>query len=289
MQTPGSAQSRSSSKHVALASIVTVDYLDEFAIAKYSYELFHGTDCQWFVRCDFASLAPLSAYRNVICRVFTERQAGRPATLSPRFKRIMAEKMNVIADAYAAGEWDAVIFMDADLIFTAPVLPVLRDIAGDVILTPHYFPPKRHYLERHGTYNGGFVFTRSRGFHEWWRAAYQADLSRFNEQSCLNEAHQSFRIGTLGAEANIGFWRAMALPANVAIPPNCLFLHTHLYQPLETAPQWVDKAFAFCCVKFLLASASPQHRSVLDRILAHDRRHWFEATLGLSGLLSLLA
>ena len=46
---------------IGIATIVTEAFVDEFAILKYSFELYHGTGCRWFVRCDRASLPALSA------------------------------------------------------------------------------------------------------------------------------------------------------------------------------------------------------------------------------------
>jgi hypothetical protein len=272
--------------NIAIASVVTEAFLDEFAILKYSFELFHGTACHWCVRCDRASASVLSGYDNVSCVIFAERAQGRPDTLSESFRHIVAEKMNAMNDAWLAPDGcRGVLFLDADILFTAPLLPALDDIDGDVILTPNYYPEVRQHLASvHGEYNGGFAFTRSREFHAWWEGAYAADSSRYNEQSCLNEAHERFAIGRLGERANIGFWRTAEPPRYDEIPADCQFLHVHLYQRLDTMREWIDKSFALHCLKFLSAGVTPQHRLLFDRILAADRHGWFESSLRLCGL-----
>lgn len=272
--------------NIALASVVTEAFLDEFAMLKYSFELFHGTACQWFVRCDRASLPILSAHSDVSCVVFAERQTDRPETLSEPFRRIMAEKMNVIDDAWRAADRCAgVIFLDADIVFTAPLLPTLESMDADVVLVPNYYPESRKHLAKlHGEYNGGFAFTRSPEFPAWWRNAYQADASRYNEQGCLDHAHRCFAISTLGENANVGFWRTRDVPLYNEIPSDCSFLHVHLYQPLETMRQWIDKSFALHCLKFLMAGTTREHRALAERIVASDRHGWFEASLRVCGL-----
>jgi hypothetical protein len=267
----------------AIASIVTEPFLDEFAILKYSFELFHGTGSQWFVRCDRASFPRLSALRNVSCVVFTERRLERPETLSEPFKRIMAEKMRAMDDAWCAtGGRGSVLFLDADIIFTAPLLRTLDSIDGDVILVPNYYPEsRRHLVHTHGEYNGGFALTRAPEFHRWWQRAYQANSSRYNEQGCLNDAHQQFAVGTLGENANIGFWRTQDPPLYQDIPADCLFLHVHLYQPIHSMREWIDKSFALHCVRFLMAGATREHRLLFHRILGTDRHGWLESSLAL--------
>jgi hypothetical protein len=270
---------------IGLAAIVTEAFVDEFEMMKYSFELFHGTEAQWFVRCDRASLPSLSTHSNVHCTVFVERQPDRPDLSSEPFQRIMAEKMNVMQDAWTGLEQcRGVLFLDVDLVFTASVLPTLREMAGDVILVPNYYPEGRErFVALHGEFNGGFVFTRVPAFHEWWREAYRVDSSRFNEQGCLNEAHERFSIARLGPHANIGFWRSLQPPDYNAIPADCAFLHAHLYGPLVTMRHWLAKAFALHCVRFLMASRVSEHRLLFERILSGDRHGWFEASLRASG------
>ena len=197
----------------------------------------------------------------------------------------MAEKMNAIEDAWSVVEGcDGVILLDADLVFTAPLLKTIRAVDGEVILTPNYYPKgKEHLVERDGELNGGFVFTRSRAFHHWWRDAYAAVFPRKNEQLILNEVRDHFRIGLLGEHANVGFWRTAGTLPYVSIPADCLFLHVHLYQPLFTMRQWVDKSYALHCLGFLMTSGSREHQ-LFDKIMAGDRHGWFDASLRVCGV-----
>ena len=272
------------SGEIGIATIVTEAFVDEFAILKYSFELFHGTGCRWFVRCDRASVPALSAYDNVSCVVFAERQADRPETKSALFLRIMAEKMNAMEDAWSAlADCEGVILLDADLVFMAPVLETIRAMDGDLILSPNYYPNGReHLVARDGEFNAGFVFTRSRTFHDWWRAAYDADPVKNNEQVCLNQVREHFVIAVLGENANIGFWRTTNLPYK-EIPADCSFLHVHLYQPLSTLRHWLDKSFALHCMHFLMISASREHRLLFEHIREKDRHGWFDASLRVCG------
>ena len=271
---------------IGIATIVTEGFLDEFAILKYSFELFHGTSYRWFVRCDRSSLLALAAHGNVSCVAFTERQPDRPTVYSEPFRAIVAEKMNVMEEAWAGVDGcRGVVFLDADIIFTAPLMPVLRATPGEVVLTPNHYPQGREHLSpQHGEFNGGFAFTRSPAFASWWRDAYRADPSRHNEQGCLDHAHQQFSVNRLGPEMNIGFWRTPRMLAYSPIPADCVFLHTHLYLPLVTQRDWIDKSFAMHSMRFLAASDVPAHRQIFERILATDRYGWYDASLRLCGV-----
>ena len=271
---------------IALCTVVTEAVLTEFEVLKFSYELFHGTDAPWFVRCDRASYAALSQHANVICTVFTQRQANRPDNESTAFRSLVAQKMSVLADAWAhSSTWTGVVFLDADLIFTAPLLPMLQTMPGELLLTPNHYPPSRRHLAAiHGEYNSGFVLTRTSRFHEWWREAFNADTTRWTDQACLNDAGDAgFEIGALGPESNVGFWRSPQVVSYNAIPAECTFLHVHLYQPLRSFREWIDKSFALHCVRFLQVSPRADRQRVLREIFRRDRCGWFESTLRVCG------
>ncbi|MFZ0594048.1 MAG: hypothetical protein WAM39_26565, partial [Bryobacteraceae bacterium] len=51
--------------------------------------------------------------------------------------------MQAIQDAWETGRFSAVLYLDTDLVFTAPTLDHVRKIEGDVLLTPHYFQSPR--------------------------------------------------------------------------------------------------------------------------------------------------
>jgi hypothetical protein len=273
------------SNEIALCSIVTEAVREEFEILKFSFELFHGRGYQWFVRCDDASLPWLSAHPNLICHVFTEREARRPDIESREFRRIVAEKMHVLDDAWAAGGWSGVVFFDADVIATAPFMETVLPVAGDVVLTPNHYPStRRHLAKTHGEFNAGFVFTRTPRFHQWWREAFEADPSGWTDQACLNKAPEVFEVGRLGPAANVGFWRSEDMFFPVPIPDDCLFLHAHLYQALSSVRELIDKSYSLHCMKYLHASRRPGHRELFNEISRRDRPGWFHASLRLSGI-----
>lgn len=266
----------------ALATIVTRSVLDEFRCMKRSFELFHGSRHCWFIRCDRASKRVLSNYQNVICTNFTDALPNRPESDSSDFRRIVGEKMNAMADAWSYQQWQAVAFVDSDLVFTAPFMHNLVELDADVILTPNYYPCNKEHLEASsGVYNSGFVVARTPEFHTWWRHAFESQPERWTDQACLNDAPERFRIHTLSPSANVGFWRSAKLPEYEDIPADCQFLHVHLFQPLHNTRQWLDRSFALHCLKYLQKSAVPKHRTLASQILKSDRTGWYEASLRL--------
>jgi hypothetical protein len=266
---------------VALAAVVTAAVLPEFQMLRRSFELFHRERYRWFVRCDRAVEAALRGYPDTTCSVFAEELPERPDLESDAFRRIVTEKMQAMQAAWAAGDWEAVVFLDADLVVTAPVMGDVLRHRADLVLTPNHYPPSTQHLAKvHGQFNSGFVATRTRDFHGWWRDAFLADGSSW-DQRCLNEASRHFAIGTLDPRANIGFWRSESLGVYEPIPPDCLFLHVHLFQPLRTQRQWIDKSFALHCLRFLRGSAVPEHQALYREVLARDPAGWYEASLRL--------
>jgi hypothetical protein len=270
---------------IALSSIVTKSVLSEFQVFKRTFEMFHGDDFQWFIRCDRASEAALSESPNVRCTVFCERVPGLITSGFPRFRRIVSEKMNAMEDAWAAGDCDAVVFLDADLLITAPFLHIAAQLGGDLVLTPRYLPAETEHLGPvHGYFNAGFIFSRSRTFHERWRALFEAQPWKVTDQACLNELAGEFSVRTLSESANIGFWRSAGAWsfAYRPLPADCMFLHVHLLQPLRTRREWVDRTFGLHCLRFLQSSGRHEHEQVLREVLARDTSKWYEASLALA-------
>jgi hypothetical protein len=270
--------------NIALTSVVTMSVLEEFKFLKFSFELFHGINYKWFVRCDYDSLQALSIYPNVVSKCSIDNIRDRPDIESAQFHSIMGEKMNAMADAWRSGSWAGVVFFDADIIITAPAMLSFSAVEGDVVLAPNYHHPqnKRHLDSEYGNYNGGFAFTRTRHFHEWWQAAYRSRPVGFADQICLNDAHKKFTVGVLPERSNIGFWRAANAPEYGAIPADCDFLHVHLFQPLRTMRQWIDKTFALHCLNFLQNSPIKEHHVLFNEVLIRDKSRWYEACLRLS-------
>jgi hypothetical protein len=214
--------------------------------------------------------------------VFTEEVKKRPDSEAQEFRNIVGEKMNALADAWHGGTWNAVMFLDADLMITAPILDCLGAIEGQVLLTPNYYPKGfEGFVAVHGYYNSGFVLTRSREFHEWWAGAFATQPAKWTDQAVLNEVGKHFTVTRLPESANVGFWRSAGFGRYAPIPPECMFLHAHFFQPLQTTRNWIDRAFAMHCLEFLQASSVPEHRILFDEITTRDSAGWYKASLQL--------
>jgi hypothetical protein len=267
------------SEQLALCSVVTQAVLDEFLLLKYSFELFHGTVYIWFIRCDEYSKGVLERFSNLRLTVFSVTTGDRPDMTSQAFRRIVSQKALALADAWTAGAWSAVAFIDADVLITAEILNAVTSAEGDVVLTPNFYPTaSEHFAAVHGYFNAGFVCTRTPAFPEWWLKRIRSRPWLFTDQMALNDASDTFEVGTLEESANIGFWRSSG-SRFLPIPDDCLFCHVHVFLPLRTAREWTCKMFAVHCLRFLSRSAVQQHRLLYDYILAHDRTGWYTATM----------
>jgi hypothetical protein len=274
---------------IALSTVVTLSVLNEFLFLKFSWELFHGQDYQWYIRSDSASRAVLSNHANVTCAVFADSVARRPPVNSQPFWHIAGQKMNAMADAWNGGPWEAVAYLDADIVITASVMDFVFPLTSQVALTPHYFPgweedfaEKQQREAKEGYYNSGFVVARDRTFPEWWKHAYQRRPGKsFGDQRCLSEARDHFDVAALDQSANIGFWRTpfRSIPTFKAIPADCKFLHCHLFQPLRTQLEWLNRMFALHSLDFLRNSSVPAHRALSEEIVARDQSRWYRSSL----------
>jgi hypothetical protein len=154
---------------------------------------------------------------------------------------------------------------------------------AQVLLTPNYYPEgAQHLAAEDGYFNAGFVLTRTRRFHEWWRDAFTSQPWKFADQACLNEAPDEFSVVTLGECANIGFWRSKGPVFRGVfkpIPEDCQFLHVHMFRPLSTSRKWIDKMFAVHCLSFLRASPVPEHQILHGEILSRDPSGSYKAAL----------
>lgn len=269
-------------RDIALCGVVTRSVLLEFRLLKYSWELFHGAGFRWFLRSDRASARALDSDADISCTVFAEEIAERPDIEGSDFRTVVAQKMNSFADAWESGTYKSVLFMDADLLITAPVLKLLRSIPGQVLLTPNYYPiGHERYNAIHGFYNSGLVLSRTKEFHTWWKEAFTSQPARWTDQAVLNDAAQRFEIGHIPSSANVGFWRSPNGLQHPPIPAECSCLHVHFFQPLRTARQWIDRAFAVHCVEHLKRSRRGRHRKLLRKILVADTLGWYRASLNL--------
>jgi hypothetical protein len=240
----------------------------------------HKATYPWFVRCDEESYAAMVDIPEIHCHVFTRAQAIRPNLFSSEFRSIMAEKMNAMEDAWREKNWDAVMFLDADLIVTKAFISDLLNLPQQIVLTPHHLPPEiRTRSTGSGRFNAGFVLAKSPAFHEWWREAFRASTDRFNEQGCLDDAPGIFDAALLDQRANVGCWRRSLLTRFAPIPEDCLFLHVHLFQPVDTLEGFLQRSFALYCLEFLYNSESSEHRSIVNTIVSRDSSGWYAAAI----------
>lgn len=233
---------------VALTAVVTQGSFEEYGLLRFSFELFHGPGYHWFIRCDAGSAAKLSKLPNTHCEVFQQPSDRKLGTNDKRFNSIMAQKMEAIEAAWNFGACEGVIYLDSDLVFTAPTVEYLLSLDGEVVITPHYFdsPRKETDEKSWGIYNAGFLMTRNRQFHHWWKHAFLSRPDRFGDQQCLDDAPAHFKVAHASDLTNVGFWRSptgtQSIP-HARIPDNCMFLHAHMFVPDETPFGIVRKSF----------------------------------------------
>jgi hypothetical protein len=264
--------------HVALAAVVTESAVDEFLILKRSLELVHGDHYDWFIRCDTFVHGAMSFYPNVHCSVFQTGQLHVPDVYSDEsWRALMRQKINAMEDAWSAGNWEAVAYLDCDIVVVAPFLDEALSLGGQVVLTPHYFR-NTHLANISGRYNGGFVLARDRCFPGWWRLACDSDISRAADQKCLDEVSRAFDVKEMTAAANVGWWRG-TLWDTPRLPADCQFVHVHLFQHAQQDFELAQKSFALNCVEYLVTSATREHRIVADEIFALDRNGYYRALL----------
>jgi hypothetical protein len=265
---------------LAIATVVTKPMLSEFFLLKYSFELFHGAGYTWFVRSDPDVTVALSQLENLYCRTFPVRSLLRPDFSSPVFRDILSEKLNVLEDAWESRTWDAVLFLDADIVVTAEFVSGLLASDAQLILSPHYYPNYLKHLEPiHGRFNAGFLLVRTSAFTAWWRRAFSLSRGVFVDQKCLETASSLFSVEDLDRKGNIGCWRRSGIVTFEPIPPDCTSLHVHFFQPVTTTYELLQKALALHCLEFLAREGTARHASILNRVVDEDSSGWYKTTV----------
>lgn len=265
---------------VCCAAVVTKASLEEFWILKSTFEMFHKAVYPWFVRCDEESRAAMAGTPEIRCHVFSRTQSVRPEMTSLEFREIMSQKMNAMEDAWRERNWDAVLYLDADIIVTSSFASGLLQLPAQVILSPHYLAPQwRAQSIAIGRFNGGFAAAKSPAFHEWWRDALLEKPGKFLDQACLVDAPRIFDVAELDQRANIGWWRKTGITHFPPIPHDCLFFHVHLFQPINTLNAFVQRSFVLHCLEFLYNSQNPDHHRVVETIVSRDSSGWYAGAL----------
>ena len=305
-------------QEIGLVTVVRHDSLEEYELLRFSFELFHGTGHHWFLDCDAESVATLSSLPNTECRVFEEPR-DQTSSKPHDSKAVYLRKLQAIQDAWETGRFSAVLYLDTDLVFTAPTLDHVRKIEGDVLLTPHYFqsPRQEKDLGLWGKFNSGFVLMRNEAFHQWWKSEMLSRPEKFGDQQCLDDAAVHFKIGHLPETGNVGPWRSptgtQSIP-QARIPEGCWFLKVHMFQPSEPPVDLVQKAFvaeltrlsnavdgskrpvtspfredhllqrvyAIQCLQYLQESSIDKHQTLFLEILNRDRLAIYKSLLAKS-------
>lgn len=266
---------------VALSTVVTLPLINEFHILKVSFELFHGQDYTWYVRCDRPSESVLSSYHNVVPTVFSESAPARVGPGDKSFNQIVRQKMLSIDDAWGVHP-EAVAFLDTDLVITADFLNRVANMNGDIALTPNHHSENIIPLETfHGHFNSGFLLTKNDQFHKFWQEDFAMHEWELSDQVSLNRVASRFEVLILDTTFNIGFWRCPHFWSFefIDLPANCQFFHVHLYQNVDRGRGWVERLFALHCLRYLKASHDNRHQLVLEKILALDEVGWYRSSL----------
>ncbi|MGA2251551.1 hypothetical protein [Terracidiphilus sp.] len=266
---------------ISLATVVTTSTFKEYLILRYSFAKFHPEPYRWFVRCDRATESLIRTHSDTTAVSFCELW-DKPVLSQSR--KVLREKMNAIADAWASEDQNVVAFLNSDLIFTAPCLPGMLDHKTELVLSPNHFPWKiRELSPYYGYFNSGFVLTRSPRFHESWRSAYQSAPWKYSDQACLNEVAADFSVTLLGQEANVGSWRSERADSFSFKPisTESSFLRVPCFGTLATGDDWRNKMFALHCLRFLKSSVAEQHNMIFREIIQHDESGWYQASLRL--------
>lgn len=268
---------------VHLASVVTQPSLRQFSLLRFSFELFHGREFQWVVRCDRASQKELEGLPGIVCSPILTNSDGMPSSDSPS---LLCEKMNAMGDAWEHAPCDVVVFLAADLVFTSSCMREILAIPGDLVLTSNHFPWRRLELAPYyGYFNSGFVLSKNPEFHADWQTALLSQPWRYLDQGVLNEVATRYRTATLSPAANVGAWRSEAKEMFyfLPIPNDCQFVRVPLFTALTSPAQWIDRVFGLHFIHFLTASQERRHKLLLREILQSDTSGWYASSLHLLG------
>uniref|UniRef100_A0A7S3XET6 Glycosyltransferase 2-like domain-containing protein n=1 Tax=Picocystis salinarum TaxID=88271 RepID=A0A7S3XET6_9CHLO len=95
------------------------------------------------------------------------------------------------------------LYMDADSFVLHEILLPVEAMHMELGLSPHYM--LEMYEAKHGKYNGGFLWTKSKRIPEAWTQA--SARSRFFDQAALEELAETFKTFTFGKHVNLGWWQ----------------------------------------------------------------------------------
>lgn len=172
-------------------------------------------DCPVFVMCDPPTKAYLETLElgDVRCKLeLTDKKMARKERLVNHVTKqndfhsmpIILTKMDCIE--WALWESPNTFFVDADIVFLNRPDEDL-DFSMELMLSPHFHvEDKTAQNKKYGSFNAGYLWTRSMEFPQAWRDIYLT-RSSFYEQEGMIHFWESFDIKTFGKEHNLGFWR----------------------------------------------------------------------------------
>ena len=237
----------------------------------------------WHVRCDRAARARLKReLPDTNAKAFVDAAPNFSSQWSTEFRSIVEQKMFAIRDAWKMPGARAVLFLDADLVFTGPLVPKLQRMQERLILTPHFWPEGFEWkADRYGFFNSGFVFTRDRSFWKWWLARFRKEPEAFTDQWCLNFVSEYTNPSLAPADWNVGYWRrrdAWDLPA---LPARMIFFHGHLFVPpnLMNSYECGQRDFALQLFEYLSSRGRRADRRLLKYIFEHSPNDYFQHAL----------
>jgi hypothetical protein len=172
-------------------------------------------DCPIYALCDDEAKAYLEGlgFDGVKCKVgLNKEELEKSVEKVAHVQRhndfhsapIVHKKMDCIE--WALSQSGDTLFVDADI---ALIKPVHEDLDRDMelMLSPHYHCEDQvKQNTTYGSFNAGYLWTRSPDLPEAWREIYLT-RSKFFEQQGMIHLFERFDIGLFGKSHNLGFWR----------------------------------------------------------------------------------
>jgi hypothetical protein len=254
---------------IAFAAVVTRDLLAEYRLFRASFRIYNRCEPRSVVHCDAAAYEELRAMPETIA-IPAVAESRRPVSQwSAEFRDIVRHKMLVIDDAWRLLSPAAVAYVDADMVATAPFLPMLAGFRTALTLSPHFWP---HEAERrsaeYGFYNSGLILARDRAFAGWWRSVFESRPATFADQQCLNDASTAFDIAMFPEPWNIGYWRRRSRRDVPPVPPDAITFHAHVFAPPRDVNEFEvgQKQFVAAALDMLAARDLPEDRQLLAAV-----------------------
>lgn len=184
----------------SICTIATSHCLQDLQLMLFSLRQF-DQDTPVYLICDQTVLDAVKNQPNLIGQaLIPERMLRADFGEAEDFMSLVDRKM--YAMELALKNLPSTLFVDSDIIFAEKVC--IEGQNYDVLLSPHYID--KHETDKHGFFNAGYLWTKSKDFPKWWRRACKTN-KKFLEQGCLEDAERDFNVGIFGPEHNFGWFR----------------------------------------------------------------------------------